>query len=223
MPVRESAMLFGMLVHETIEDVHKAALKNEVNSINADSVELWLKTNYASLSKSYHSYLSETQINNALKHVMGYVKHQHGDWSKIKNAEFDVSLVKPEYIIEGKIDLIRGEGDTVEIVDFKSSRKPDVNDPAEFERLENYRRQLHIYAHIVEERTGQKVSKMNLYFTGETDSVPIISYPYSPTAIQGTMAAFDDTVQQIMKKEFRKGSKNIQICRNCDFRHYCKI
>ncbi len=102
MPVRESAMLFGMLVHETIEDVHKAALKNEVNSINADSIELWLKTNYASLSKSYHSYLSETQINNALKHVMGYVKHQHGDWSKIKNAEVDVSLVKPEYIIEGK-------------------------------------------------------------------------------------------------------------------------
>ena len=38
-----------------------------------------------------------------------------GDWSQIQQAEVDVSLVKPDYIIEGKVDLIRGEGDTVEL------------------------------------------------------------------------------------------------------------
>ena len=74
-------------------------------------------------------------------------------------------LVKPDYIIEGKVDLIRGEGDTVEIVDFKSQRKPDM--VKDREQLEQYRRQLHIYAHLVEERTGQKVSKMHIYYTGE--------------------------------------------------------
>ena len=157
-----------------------------------------------------------------MKHVMGYVEHQKGDWSIIKQAEVDVSLVKPDYIIEGKIDLIRGEGDTVEIVDFKSTQKPDVNDPTARERLELYRRQLHIYAHLVEERTGQKVSKMKLYYTGETGSVPTISFPYSPTAIQGTLAAFDDTVRRIMRKDFHKGAADGKTCRNCDFRYYCK-
>ena len=44
----------------------------------------------------------------------------------IKQAEVDVSFVQPEYIIEGKIDLVKGEGDTVELVDFKSERKPDM-------------------------------------------------------------------------------------------------
>lgn len=32
---------------------------------------------------------------------------------------------KADYIIEGKIDLIRGEGNMVESVDFKAERKPD--------------------------------------------------------------------------------------------------
>ena len=223
MPVRESAMLFGTLVHETIEDIHKAAIRNEAHTITDENIKSWLDANYASLSKANRSYLSATQLQVALKHVMGYVEHQHGDWSTIKQAEVDVSIVKPEYIIEGKIDLIKGANDTVEIVDFKSTQKPDVNDPAARERLEHYRRQLHIYAHLVEERTKQKVSRMNLYYTGETDSVPTISYPYSPTAIAGTIAAFDDTVKRIMKKDFHKGAADPKTCSNCDFRHYCEL
>lgn len=222
MPVRENAMLFGTLVHETIEDVHRAALRDEAHTITDGNIASWFEANYASLSKSTRSYLSATQLQAALKHVMRYVERQHGDWSIIKQAEVDVSLVKPDYIIEGKIDLIRGAGDTVEIVDFKSTQKPDVNDPTARERLELYRRQLHIYAHLVEERTGQKVSKMNLYYTGENSSVPTISYPYSPTAIQGTLAAFDDTVRRIMRKDFHKGAADGKTCKNCDFRYYCK-
>lgn len=49
-------------------------------------------------------------------------------------------------------------------------KKPDLEKQSE--RLEQYRRQLHLYAHLIEERTGQKVSKMHLYYTGEEDSVP---------------------------------------------------
>ena len=223
MPVSENALLFGTLVHETIEDIHKAALRNEAHTINDINIKSWFEANYASLCRSTHSYLSDTQLQAALNHVMGYVEHRNGDWSVIKQAEVDVSLVKPDYIIQGKIDLIQGEGNTVEVVDFKSTQKPDVNDPIARERLEHYRRQLHIYAHLVEERTGQRVSKMKLYYTGETESVPTISYPYSPTAIQGTLEAFDDTVRRIMSKDFRKGAADKKTCRNCDFRHYCKI
>ena len=72
----------------------------------------------------------------------------------IKQAEVDVSLVQPEYIIEGKIDLIKGADGTVELVDFKSERKPDMVKARD--RIEHYRRQLHIYAFLVEQRTGQR-------------------------------------------------------------------
>lgn len=220
MPVRASAMLFGTLVHETIEDIHRAALRHEESDITPENISNWFASNYDSLSKTEHSYLAQPQKEAALKQVLRYAERQHGDWSMIQQAEVDVSLVEPEYIIGGKIDLIKGEGDTVEIVDFKSERKPDLEKMRN--RLEQYRRQLHIYAHLVEERTGKKVSKMNLYYTGEENGVPTITFPYSKSSIEGTMAAFDDTVHKIMKKDFRKCSDDVKICRDCDFRYYCK-
>lgn len=220
MPVRAGAMIFGMLVHETIEDVHRAALREEEATITAENVTKWFDTNYASISKAEHSYLAGPQREAALKQVLRYVEMQHGDWSLIQQAEVDVSLVKPDYIIEGKIDLVKGENGTVEIVDFKSEKKPDMIKQAE--HLEQYRRQLHIYAHLIEERTRQKVSKMHLYYTGEENGVPTITYPYTKTAIEGTIAAFDETVKKIMKKDYRKCSSDIKVCKNCDFRFYCR-
>lgn len=220
MPVRAGAMIFGMLVHETIEDVHRAALRKEEATITADNVKKWFDSNYASISKSEHSYLAEPQREAALKQVLRYVERQHGDWSLIRQAEVDVSLVKPDYIIEGKIDLVKGENGTVEIVDFKSEKKPDLVKQAD--RLEQYRRQLHLYAHLIEERTGQKVSKMHLYYTGEENGVPTITYPYTKTAIDGTVAAFEDTVHKIMRKEYKHCASDIKVCKNCDFRFYCQ-
>lgn len=135
-------------------------------------------------------------------------------------ATFKFDWDKYRYIIEGKIDLVKGENGTVEIVDFKSEKKPDLVKQAD--RLEQYRRQLHLYAHLIEERTGQKVSKMHLYYTGEENGVPTITYPYTKTAIDGTVAAFEDTVHKIMRKEYKHCASDIKVCKNCDFRFYCQ-
>ena len=220
MPVRANAMLFGTLVHETIEDVHRAALRHEEQTITEENVSRWFASNYTSLTKTEHTYLAGPQREAALKQVLRYVERQHGDWSVIQQAEVDVSLVKPDYIIEGKVDLIRGEGDTVEIVDFKAERKPDMEKMRD--RLERYRRQLHIYAHLVEERTGRKVSRMHLYYTGEEGGVPTITYPYTKSAVEGTLASFDDTVHKIMKKDFQHCADDPKVCAGCDFRFYCR-
>jgi len=219
MPVRVNAMVFGMLVHQTIEDVHRTALRKEEHLITTGNVESWFDANYTSISKSERTYLAEPQKKAALKQVLRYVEKQSGNWDAIQQAEVNVSLVKPDYIIEGKIDLIKGDGDTVELVDFKAERKPDLIKDAE--RLEHYRRQLQLYAHLVEERTGQTVSKMNLYYTGEEESNPLIPFPYSRTAIDATVKAFDDTVHKIIRKDFSGKAANAKTCEGCDFRYHC--
>ena len=150
---------------------------------------------------------------------MRYAERQAGAWDQIREAEVDVSLVKPDYIIEGKIDLIKGEDDTVELVDFKSEKKPDM--VRDRERLEQYRRQLQVYAHLVEMRTGHKVSKMHLYYTGEEAGVPMISFPYQKTAVDATIQAFDDTVHKILRKEFKQCAASPKTCTDCDFRFFC--
>lgn len=218
-PVRVNAQLFGRLVHQTIEDVHKAALRGEPDLITAENVAKWFEMNYTYLSRAEHIYLAENTRGAALDQVQRYVERQQGDWSQIRQAEVDVSLVKPDYILDGTIDLIRGKGDTVEIVDFKSTRKPDL--VSESETLEKYRRQLHIYAHLVEQRTGEKVSKMHLYYTGETDGIPMITWPHSVTAVEATVEVFDEVVHKILAKDFNHRTDKLKTCKNCDFKAYC--
>lgn len=219
MPIRQGAMLFGILVHETIEDIHRAVLKNEEVRITPENISNWFTSNYASLVKIEHSYLAEPQLNAALKQVLRYAERQAERWDMISQAEVDVSLVQSDYIIKGKIDLVKGVGDTVELVDFKSEQKPDLI--AMKDRLERYRRQLHVYAYLVEQRTGRKVSKMHLYYTGEENGNPVITFPYTKSAIEGTISSFDDTVHKILRKDFDENCSDPKTCVNCDFRYYC--
>lgn len=158
--IRVGATLFGTLVHETIEDVHRAAMRHEESTITPDNVRAWLDTNYLTLSKSEHSYLGVKQVDAAYRQVIAYVERMSngtgltGDgavtgeslWSHIQDAEVDVSLVKPEYILKGTVDLIRGDGNTVEIVDFKSEKRPDLTERSE--DFERYKRQLEVYFQI---------------------------------------------------------------------------
>ncbi|MDR2733818.1 MAG: ATP-dependent helicase [Spirochaetota bacterium] len=218
-PVRADAMLFGILVHQTIEDVHRAALRNEEHTITMDNVETWFSANYAAISKAERKYLAERQKDAALLQVKRYVERQAGQWHLIQQAEVEVSLVKPGYIIKDRIDLIKGADGTVELVDFKSGKKPDI--VQDKERLEHYRRQLQVYAHLVEERMLHKVSRMRLYFTGEEGGVPTITWPYSRTAIDATVQAFDDVVQKILRREYDEKAKDTKVCTDCDFRYYC--
>ena len=166
-PVRRNAILFGTLVHQTIEDIHRTVLRGEQHRLSEDQIHTWFDTNYAQITKRERVYLSPVARGLAVEQVLRYYRRQNGNWSHIRQAEVDVSLVKEHYILTGKVDLITGQNGTVELVDFKSERKPDVNDLKDREKLNQYRRQLEVYAHIVEQRTGQKISKTHLYYTSE--------------------------------------------------------
>ena len=236
-PVRVGATLFGTLVHETIEDVHRAAMRHEIDSITPENIRLWLDSNYSTLSKSEHAYLGEKQVDAAYSQVLHYVERMEKGtlpisilssnnnnatnslWDYIQDAEVDVSLVKPNYILKGTVDLIRGNGDTVEIVDFKSEKRPEnlLQSPS----AERYKRQLEVYAHLVEEKTGKKVSRMHIYYTGEEIAEPTVTFEKSKESIDTTIKSFDEVVAKIQNHEFTQESSSQKTCRECDMRYYC--
>jgi len=219
-PVRVGATIFGQLIHQTIEDIHKAAIKKEYDTINRDNIKIWFDTNYESISKSQHSYLGKPQLDVALEQVIRYAEKQSDNWKKVQDAEVEIGLVKQNYILNGVVDLIEGSGQTVEIVDFKSEKKPDIfSDPEKFEK---YKRQLQIYAYLIEKKTGKKVSKMHLYYTGEKNGIPTISFDNKKDDIQETINEFEKIVNKIECKEFKQKSKSQTICDNCDLRFFCK-
>jgi DNA helicase-2/ATP-dependent DNA helicase PcrA len=218
-PVKASPMLFGTLIHETLEDVHKAALRGEKSQLTKANIESWLHDNYQNLANRERMYLGESTLGAALKHVMRYVDRKGSDWSDIKETEVDISLVKDRYVLTGSVDLIRGEGDSVEIIDFKSERKPNME--KDRERILHHQRQLEIYAHLVEENTDYKVSKMHLYFTGETTGLPTISFNKNSSTIDQTINQFDSIVDRIENKNFSLKSRPDKSCVDCSARGYC--
>mgnify|MGYP001120269519 CR=1 FL=1 len=148
-----------------------------------------------------------------------YMEHKGGQWDDIRGTEVDVSLVKDNYILTGKIDLIQGRGNTVEIVDFKSTPKP--NQYAERHILERYRRQLEIYAHLVEQRHGLEVSAMNLYYTGEESGVPTYRFPYERTSVSATIQEVDRLVGCMEARKFSVAERPAKLCKECDLKAYC--
>lgn len=218
-PIRAGAQLFGTLVHQTIEDIHKAVLRGEEASVNPDQIQSWMAVNYQYLSKRERQYLAPQTLKAVEKHILGYYEREKGNWDRIREAEVEISLVKDQYILKGSVDLIRGEEGTVEIIDFKSEKKPDME--KDRERLRQYQHQLEVYAHLVEERTGQKVSRMHLYYTGEDGGNPYVTFSKDDRAIGKTIARFDDIVARIERQDYQIEARPSKQCQNCDMRAYC--
>lgn len=218
-PVRVGAQLFGVLVHQTIEDIHKAALRGDTHLIEPEQIKRWLDTNYVYLSKRERQYLAPSSLQAVENHIMSYYEREKDHWDRIQQAEVDISLVKDTYILKGSVDLIRGQNGTVEIIDFKSQKKPDMY--RDRDQLTQYQRQLELYAHLVEQRTGEKVSKMHLYYTGETAGSPYVSFDKNERSIQDTVQKFDQVVRRIETKDYRMCARPDHLCNECDMRHYC--
>ena len=223
--VRTGGPLGGSLLHQTIEDIHRAVLRNEVNRLTDENITEWFNLNYQLLVKQMRSFLREEQQQAILKQILRYRDNNADKWHLIQEAEVDVSLVKDDYILKGTIDLVKGEDDTVELVDFKSGDKPDVNtrDEKKRQQLNQYRRQLEVYAHLIEQRTGAKVSKMHLYYPKEDDSNPRITFPYRAHNIEETIDSFEQVVRKIERRDFSmEGIRRTENqCKECDMRFYC--
>ena len=221
-PVRNGSFIFGTLVHETIEDIHKTVLEGKADEVTNEKIDNWLLENYNQISKAQNTYLAPQTLKSIRRNIKNYVDYAKDDWQKVKEAEVPVTLQQEDYILEGKIDLVRGQGDTYEILDFKTGKKPDVNDPESKERLTQYRRQVEIYAKIIHERTGKEISRLNLFYTGTTDESPIVSYKYENASVEKTIKDVTDVVHRIEAKDFAIKKKcSAQQCKECDFKYYC--
>ncbi|MBQ3395987.1 MAG: PD-(D/E)XK nuclease family protein, partial [Synergistaceae bacterium] len=213
--------LMGLLVHATIEDIHKAAEKHEEAKITEENILRWFDANYDTLSRTKRAYLTKAARDTALNQVMNYVLRQGSDWSGVWRAESEVNVMRGEYILEGVIDLISMRDGEIEITDFKSGSKPNININRDRERIENYRRQVNAYAYLVENTTGLNVNSLRVYYTGENENSPEIIYKYNKSEAEEIMKGFDETVRKITAKDFNHMTSDIETCKECAFRYYC--
>lgn len=215
-PVRKQGMIFGTLIHQTIEDINKKALEDGNHNFQRDEIYSWYRENYDGISKSQKSYLAPNVLNAGFDNIMEYVERKN--FNEVVEVEKEFTLVKENYILKGVVDLINKKENGYEIIDFKSSKKPSITN--DWNRLDIYKKQLEVYKYLLEEQ-GNKVVGTSLYYTSEKDGSPLINFNLESSSIEKTIGTFDDIVNKIQNKKFKGTSKDKTKCKNCDMRFYC--
>jgi DNA helicase-2/ATP-dependent DNA helicase PcrA len=218
-PSRSASSTFGILVHQTIEDIHKEVLKGKLGAItNERVVSSWFEPNYYNLLRYGMRPLSLKKYT-AMDHVLDYFNQNYDNLERIVEAEVDISVEKFGYILTGRIDLLMGNDNKLEILDFKTQQRPVEG----YSILEKLYLQLCIYAHILRERYHKSPARAYIYWTGERDRHDaMMEFRLYDDDIESSIRYFEDIVQRIERKEFKvERPPAAKICMECDFRKYC--
>ncbi|MGA1795499.1 MAG: ATP-dependent DNA helicase [bacterium] len=219
-PARSAEYFFGALVHQTIEDIHRRVLDGDRDTIDDQRIAEFFEFNYRHLINSGLRPIGPKQKQTALEHVTNYYSQNLDEIGRIIETEVDVSVEKDAYILIGKIDLLLGDDERLELLDFKSQPRP-IEDET---RLDAYYKQLCIYAHILEQRYDKRPDRLLLYWTGEPRKEDaLMSLPYEPERVDEAAAHFDRVVEQIQKRDFTvRTPPEKKVCKECDLRMLCK-
>jgi DNA helicase-2/ATP-dependent DNA helicase PcrA len=218
-PSRSAEIFFGALVHQTIEDIHRWVLDRRGTELGESKIREMFDFNFHHLAARGIRPIGETQRANAFSQVMNYFNQNRGEMDRIIETEVDVSVEKGSYILMGKIDLLLGVDDKLELLDFKSQPRPLEDDS----RLDSYYKQLCIYAHILERRYGKRAERLLLYWTGEPRREDaLMEFPYRLEMVDEAGLHFDQVVEQILTKDYEiKKTPEKKVCKECDLRVYC--
>lgn len=218
-PSRSAVIFFGLLVHQSIEEIHRIALDGKLEDLEKDSIRELFDRTYSFLCLSDVRPIGAAAKESAFEQVMDYFLQNKEEMRRIVETEVDVSIEKEGYILTGKVDLLMGGDGRLELLDFKTSPRP-ADSP---ELLAAYERQLCTYAHILEHKHGHEVERLLLYWTSEPkkeDALMVL--PYDPNKVEEAGRHFEEVVRQIQAKDFRiESPPETSICKECDLRMLC--
>lgn len=219
-PSRSAVIFFGLLVHQTIEEVHRIVLDGQLDTLDELRIRELFDRTFRFLCLSDVRPVDDTARESAYCQIMNYFRQNRDEMQRVIQTEVDVSLEKDGYILAGKVDLLLGSDGKLELLDFKTSPRP-TGSPA---LLDAYERQLCTYAHILERRYGKRVDRLLLYWTAEAQKDnAIMAFPYCPDRIVEAGRYFDQVVAKIQTEEFRvKEPPEAAICKECDLRSLCR-
>jgi len=219
-PSRTGQILFGTLVHETIEDLHRRVIDGE--HVDEKIIAEDFENNYKGLLANGHRPLGPQSKEGALRHAINYFQKNKDLLSRVIETEVDVFYEKDDYIINGKVDLLLGRDNKLEILDFKTQQKPDVNDKI----MLKYKYQLHIYAHILKERYKKDPERLYIYWTAEENRKDaLMEIDYDEKLVRSAGKHFDEIAKCIIDKDFdlKTMPDKTRVCKECDFKHYCRV
>jgi len=218
-PSRPADTFVGLLVHQTIEKIHRIALDKQIPTLTATKLRTLFEQTCYFLSLTNTPLPDEKDKERAFEQVEHYFYNNQIEMYDVKNVEEQIAIMKSDYILTGKIDVVMERNGKREIWDLKTSGSHRTDPVA----LENYERQLYMYAHALEQRDEVAPECLVLYWTDEPDREEArMVFPYQPEKAQAAVKQFEAIVNDIQAQKFTVVTPpHPQICRKCDLRSRC--
>lgn len=218
-PSRSATIFFGLLVHQTIEEIHRLVLDGKFHTLNPDRIRNLFDQTYRFLTLSDVRPIAGAAKEGAYRQVLDYYHQNQEEMQRVIETEVDVSVEKDGYILTGKVDLLLGGDGKLELLDFKTMPKP-THSP---ELLLTFDRQLCTYAHILESRYGKRPDRLLVYWTAEPEKKEaLMEFPYRPESFDEAGRYFDTVVGKIQSRDFSVPTAPAsQVCKECDMKFFC--
>jgi len=247
-PSRTRTMAFGVLVHKTIEDLHRYFIDHPgATTLPTGFIANHIRSNYQLLGQQTAHQLSKVTLKAAQHQIKWY-------WQKLPNiakeiTDVEVPLTLPgqttpnkrKYSIYGVVDMAIHKEGTAHLYDIKTHAVDTVR-----ANSTHYEQQLNVYAHIWNSLHGTTLSGTSIIATKLPDSPtranllawnPYVPLTFSTTGVAQTIVNFGQVVDQIEERQFQpkpisglKSSdsttypgKNFaqDVCGQCDGRFSC--
>ena len=218
-PSRSAVIFFGLLVHQTIEEIHRIVMDGNLASLNEPRIRDIFERTFTFLTMSDVRPIGQTAKEGAFTQVMNYFRQNQAEMQRVIQTEVDVSLEKDGYILVGKVDLLLGQDGRLELLDFKTSQRS-----ANPTLLAAYQDQLCTYAHVLEQRHGKHPERLWLYWTAEsTKTDALMEIPYHRDKVKSAGRRFDAVVSRIQARNFKVVKPpEAKVCKECDLRPLCR-
>jgi DNA helicase-2/ATP-dependent DNA helicase PcrA len=118
-PSRSAVIFFGLLVHQTIEEVHRVALDGRLDTLDERRIRELFDRTFRFLAMSDVRPIGDQARDAAFTQVLNYWRQNRDEMRRVIRTEVDVSLEKDlpaasgaaqagGYILAGKVDLLLG-------------------------------------------------------------------------------------------------------------------
>lgn len=210
----------GLLVHQALERIHKLVLEGKLGTLDEMEVRIVFDRAFNFLQCSSMQTISWSERERALHQVLNYFHQNYSQLDRIEAAELNVQVEKEDYVLTGKIDLLMRGRNGLEVMDFKTGKRPTKNS----QHLALYKQQLYLYALAIEKSKQQLPEKLFLYWTGEQRKEDaLMEIPCQSEHVKQANRYFDDIAARIKRQEFAVVKPpGAEVCRVCDIRHLCK-
>ncbi len=211
----------GSIVHESLEEINNIAISGRSDELSEKRISDIYNSHLNEVSYKTGYSLNDKQRENVLGQVMRYYQNKKDELYLAWRAEEEVNLVMDKFILQGIVDLLEyyPDEDVFEIVDYKTGSKPDhIEYP---ESISHYKKQMEIYAYLIEKRFGKRVRRMKLYYTSVIDNDPYIVFEFKRENIDRTISEITETIKNIEDKKFHDECRNSYSCRFCTMKYVC--